>query len=140
MVTAIDTNVVVALWDPDDSLNIAAQRSLDEAQSRGALVISAPVFAELVAFPARSATFVETFLNDTGIAVEWNLDESIWRLAAEAFQKYASRRRKQGERGARGILADFIIGAHARKRGYHLLTLDEGLYATAFPRLALAKV
>jgi len=41
MVTAIDTNVLVALWDPDDSLNQAAQRSLDEALSRGTLVISA---------------------------------------------------------------------------------------------------
>src|SRR5216684_1942938 len=99
MVTAIDTNVLVALWDPDDSLNEAAQRSLDNAQSRGALVISAPVFPELLAFPARNATFVDTFLNETGIAVEWNLDEGIWRLAAEAFQRYASRPRKQGGRG-----------------------------------------
>jgi len=49
MVTSIDSNVLIALWDPDDSLNQAAQRSLDEAQSRGALVISAPVFAELMA-------------------------------------------------------------------------------------------
>jgi predicted nucleic acid-binding protein len=96
MVTAIDTNVLVALWDPDDSLNQAAQRSLDEALSRGTLVISAPVFAELLAFPARSASFVDTFLNDTGIVVEWNLDESIWRHAAEAFQKYASRPRREG--------------------------------------------
>lgn len=140
MVTAIDTNVLVALWDPNDSLNQAAQRSLDEAQGRGELLISAPVFAELLAFPARHTTFVETFLNDTGITVEWNLDEGIWRLAAEAFQKYARRRRKQGKRGPRRILADFLIGAHAQKRGYHLLTLDEGLYATAFPQLILVRV
>lgn len=139
MVTAIDTNILVALWDPDDSLNQAAQRSLDEAQSRGDLVISAPVFAELLAFPARSATFVDSFLNDTGIAVDWNFDEGIWRFAAEAFQKYASRRRKHGERGPRRILADFLIGAHAQKRGYRLLTLDAGLYPTAFPQLALVK-
>jgi predicted nucleic acid-binding protein len=141
MVTAIDTNILVALWDLDDSLNQVAQRSLDEAQNRGALVISAPVFAELLAFPARNAVFVDTFLNETGIAVEWNLDEGIWRLAAEAFQKYASRRRKQGESGGpRRILADFLIGAHAQKRGYRLLTLDEGLYPTAFPRLILCSV
>jgi predicted nucleic acid-binding protein len=140
MVTAIDTNVLVALWDPDDSLNRAAQRSLDEALSQGTLVISAPVFAELLAFPARNATFVDTFLNDTGITVEWNLDENIWRHAAEAFQKYASRRRRQGETGPRRILADFLIGAHAQKRGYRLLTLDEGFYPTAFPRLVLARV
>jgi len=140
MTTAIDTNVLIALWDKDDSLNHAAQRSLDEAHSRGALVISAPVFAELLVFPARNAAFVDAFLNDTGITVEWNLDEGIWRLAAEAFQKYASRRRKQGDGGPRRILADFLIGAHAQKRSYRLLTLDEGLYPTAFPRLVLTRV
>lgn len=140
MVTAIDTNVLVALWDLDDSLNQAAQRSLDEAQSRGALVISAPVFAELLAFPARNSIFIDTFLNDTSIAVEWDLDEGIWRLAAEAFQKYANRRRKHGESSPRRILADFLIGAHALKRGYRLLTLDEGLYPAAFPKLLLARV
>lgn len=140
MVTAIDTNVLVALWDPDDSLNQSAQLSLDDAQSRGALVISAPVFAELMAFPARNATFVDAFLSETGIAIEWELDEGIWRLAAEAFQKYVARRRKHRESGTRRILADFLIGAHAQRRSYRLLTLDDGLYPAAFPRLVLARV
>jgi predicted nucleic acid-binding protein len=140
MVTAIDSNVLVALWDPDDSLNFDAQRSLDDAQSRGALVIAAPVFAELVAFPARGAAFVDEFLNDTGIVVEWDLDEGIWRLAAEAFKKYATRRRRHHVSGPRRLLADFLIGAHAQKRGYRLLTLDDDLYPAAFPGLVLAKM
>jgi predicted nucleic acid-binding protein len=140
MTTAVDTNVLVALWDTDDALNRHAQRALDEAQSRGALVISAPVFAELVAYPARNARFVDTFLNETGVAVEWNLDESVWRLSAEAFQKYASRRRKQREIGPRRILADFLIGAHAQRSGYRLLTMDQGIYQAAFPRLMLVSV
>lgn len=137
MITAIDSNILVSLWDADNALNLEAQRCLDEAQSRGELVISAPVFAELRAFPARGAGFVDRFLSDSGIVVEWNLDEGIWRLAAEAFQGYA--RRQKVRQGARRILADFVIGAHAQKRGYRLLTFDKRLYEAAFPRLVLVR-
>jgi predicted nucleic acid-binding protein len=51
------------------------------------------------------------------------------------------------ERGAEGVrgrgsrvanpIADFRLGAHALVNGYQLLTLDEGRYRTAFPRMAL---
>jgi predicted nucleic acid-binding protein len=47
MTTAVDTSVIVALWDRDDVLNSAAQSALDAALERGSLTISAPVFAEL---------------------------------------------------------------------------------------------
>jgi predicted nucleic acid-binding protein len=138
MITALDSNVLVSLWDADNALNMEAQRRLDEAHNFGELVISAPVFAELVGFPAREADFVDRFLDDSGIVVEWNLDEAIWRFAAEAFRNYA--RRRKGREGVRRILTDFVIGAHAQERGYRLLTFDKSLYATAFPRLELVKV
>ena len=140
MTTAIDTNVLVALWDRDDSLNRVAQQALDQAQSRGALVVAAPVFAELLAFPARSTSFVDLFLNETGIAVDWQLDESIWRMAGDAFRRYSQRRRKLHEPGPRRILADFLIGAHAAKRSSALLTLDESLYKAAFPGLTISRI
>ena len=53
MITAVDTNVLVALWDRDDALNSTAQAALDAAFARGKLVISAAVFAELLALPRR---------------------------------------------------------------------------------------
>ena len=34
MITAIDTNILVALWDKDDALNTLAQASLDAALGR----------------------------------------------------------------------------------------------------------
>jgi len=140
MTTAIDTNVIVALWSQDHALSGAAQSALDRALGIGSLVISAPVFAELRAAPARSATFLDSFLSQTGLMVEWNLDEKIWRAAGEAFQKYAIRRRRQRLPGPRRILADFLIGAHAWMRGYRLLTLDTHLYRAAFPGLQLVAV
>ncbi|MGB8469421.1 MAG: hypothetical protein WCD71_04610, partial [Candidatus Sulfotelmatobacter sp.] len=87
--------------------------------------------------PGRSEDFVSLFLEENGIAVDWNLNESIWRLAGRAFQAYAGRRRKPGDRGTRRQLVDFLIGAHASIRGYRLLSLDERLYRAAFPALKI---
>ena len=140
MTTAIDTNVIVALWDKDDAVNSAAQAALDAALRRGHLVVPAPVFAELLACPGRTEGFLDAFLKDTGISADWNLDETIWRRAGRAFQAYAARRRKQRDDGPRRILADFLIGACALERRYQLLTLDDRLYRVSFPGIAIAKV
>jgi predicted nucleic acid-binding protein len=135
MTTAVDTNVIVSLWDRNANLSSAAQSALDAALDRGGLVISAPVFAELMACPGRSEDFLESFFNDTGIAVDWNLDQSTWRAAGRAFQTYADRRKRHITSAPRRILADFVIGAHAWHAGYQLLTLDDRLYRAAFPKL-----
>src|ERR1035441_7610578 len=120
MTTAIDTNVIIALWDRSVSLSSSAQTALEAAFGRGGLVVAAPVLAELLAAPGRTEAFVDAFLEDTGISVEWHLDEMTWRAAGRPFQRYAERRRKQRESGTRRILADFLIGAHAKTRGYRL--------------------
>jgi predicted nucleic acid-binding protein len=99
--------------------------SLETTFRRGNLVVAAPVFAELIAAPGRTENFVSVFLEETGIAIDWDLGEPVWRSAGRAFQSYAERRRKQRDSGTRHILADFLIGAHALTRGYQLLTLDE---------------
>ena len=140
MISAIDTNVLVALWDRDDTLNSTVQAALDAAFARGTLVISGAVFAELLAFPGRTESFLNQFLKDTGIAVDWSTDESLWRAAGKSFQKYANRRRKRRAGQPRRILADFLIGAHALEKGYSLLTLDDGIYRAAFPKLHIVKV
>jgi predicted nucleic acid-binding protein len=140
MTTAIDTNVVIALWDKNAALSAAAQTALEAAFNRGNLVVAAPVFAELLAAPGRTENFLNSFLEDTAIAIDWNLDEPVWRSAGRAFQAYVERRRKQGHSGTRRIVADFLIGAHAQTRGYRLLTLDEHLYRIAFPNLTLETI
>jgi predicted nucleic acid-binding protein len=140
MTTAIDTNVVIALWDRDAALSLAAEKALEAAFRRGNLVVAAPVFAELLAAPGRTETFVNRFLSETGIAIDWVLDERVWRSAGRAFEAYAERRRKQRASEPRRILADFLIGAHAETNGYRLLTLDERLYRVAFSKLAIESV
>jgi predicted nucleic acid-binding protein len=137
MTTVIDSNVVAALWNLDDTLNSVARSALDAALARGTLVVPAPVYAELMAFAGRTESFLDTFLRETGITVEWHLEERVWRSSGQAFQSYAGRRRRQREAGPRRILADFLIGAYAVRHNYPLLTLDEGIYRAAFPTLRI---
>jgi hypothetical protein len=69
----------------------AARRSLGEARQRGAIVICAPVYAELVAAPGRGEEAVDEFLGRARIEVDWELDEETWRVAARTFREYAGR-------------------------------------------------
>lgn len=86
MTTAIDTNVIIALWANDPVLNLAAETALEAAFRRGTLVVAAPVFSELMAAPGRSEAFLGSLLEENGVAIDWDLDEPIWRAAGRAFQ------------------------------------------------------
>src|ERR1700690_336137 len=140
MSPAIDTNVLVALWDGGDTLHGIARQALDAVFGRDNLMISGVVFAELMAGPTRTEAFLDQFCEETRIEVQWELEEEIWRVAGRAFQDYAARRRKQKSAEPRRILADFLIGAHALVKGYKLLTLDDGMYRMAFPKLGILTV
>ncbi len=135
--TAIDSNVLIGLWNPNDSLNSEAQLALDAAAQRGPLVIAAPVFVELRAMPGRDEGIIDVFLARTGIAIDWKIDERIWREAARANNEYVAHRRKNFKLPRR-IAADFVIGAHAAVRGHSLLTFDQRTFRSAFPNLQLA--
>src|SRR5689334_23465389 len=86
MTTAIDTNVIVALWNEDEAQNLAAKKALRDSQIGGGLVVCGAVYAELMAAPGRTGTFVDRFCEEAGIAVEWEIGEKVWRAAGTAFQ------------------------------------------------------
>lgn len=75
MKSAVDTNVLIALWDEDDSLNTVALAAFERAQALGGLVVPAPVYAELMALPGRTETFLDQLFADTGIYVDWRFEE-----------------------------------------------------------------
>ena len=135
MITAIDTNVLIALWDTKDALNVAAQNALDSVYDSGKLVVSGMVFAELLSGPSRAEQMIEDFLTETEIMIDWTIDEPVWRSAAKAYQSYSTRRKKQKQKEPKRILTDFLVGAHAYERKFALLTLDNRIFKAAFPRL-----
>ena len=142
MTTAIDTNILVVLWDREDDLNLPVRSALDAALGRGGLIASAPVYAELLGFPSRNEEFLDDFFRESGIVVDWSMDEIIWRTRRAAHSRpmrpAGGRQRAVPGRGA--FVADFLIGAHAVRHGIPLLSLDNRLYRAAFPRLTILNI
>jgi predicted nucleic acid-binding protein len=140
MRTALDTNILSALWSGQPSAPLIAAK-LADAHAQGALVVSAPVFVELSAIPTvnlqGNVLRVEKLLGEMNIAVDFDLGEDVWRLAATGFAAYAIRRRHSGGGSPKRLLADFVIAAHALLRADRLMTSDINLYATDFPNLRL---
>src|SRR6476660_1280130 len=93
MKTALDSNILSALWSTEPSA-LRISEELKKARALGAVVICAPVYVELAAHPSASRKFVDKFLAETGIAIEFLLDEVVWKRAAEGFGAYAQRRRR----------------------------------------------
>ena len=137
MTTSIDSNIIVALWWQQDPLNRVAANLLVRAQRSGTLVVSAPVYAELMGDPKRTESELDMFLSEAGIRIEWDIDEKIWRQAGSAYRGYVQRRRSSSRTFPRRILTDFIVGAHALVRRHSLLTFDQRFYEAAFPKLAI---
>jgi predicted nucleic acid-binding protein len=132
--TAVDTNVFVALFSGDADTSAVAQASLETARAGGPLEISPAVYAELVA--GRDEAFVEKFLSEKDIEVDWEQSREVWSTAGARYREYARDRRKQkGDPGPRRILADSLISAHAIHRAEILLTSDSRIYRTYFSEL-----
>jgi predicted nucleic acid-binding protein len=136
MRTAIDSNVLSALWSKEP---FAAQvaKKLGDAKSEGGLVVGAAVYAELLAHPKATESFVNSFLSDTGIAVDFEFEQGVWLEAGRRFARYATRRRRSTREGPKRLLADFIIGSHALVQADCLMTLDPERYVRDFPELRL---
>jgi predicted nucleic acid-binding protein len=135
MNVALDTNIIVYTLAGAAETADAASRALEDASIRGGvLVISAPVYAELLALPDSSKSDLDAFIAEAKIRVDWSISERSWIAAGHAFAAYARRRRRHKLDGPRRIFADFIIGAHSVEVG-SLLTADPTFYRTNFPEL-----
>ena len=139
MRTAVDTNVISALWSREP---LASRMStlLGQAHAAGALIISGAVYAELLAHPLAEEAFVRQFLSDTHIRVDFELDENVWRKAGRGLSAYVKRHRSSSGGEPRRLLVDFLVGAHAEIRAERLLTLDAARYTQNFPSLKLMEV
>ena len=136
---ALDTNVIIDIEEGSPESAERALRAVERAGERGGLVICGIVYAELHARPQRAASDLDDALRTARIAVDLQLTAEIWREAGHAYAAYARRRRAAGGDSPRRILADFLIGAHARAVG-SLVTRDAAFYRRAFPALRVVAV
>lgn len=136
MRTALDTNILSPIWSGAPSAaTVAAQ--LSKLRAEGAIVICAPVFVELSAIPGMNVQTVRKALAETAIAIDFDLEEDVWMLAAESFAAYAMRRRRSGGGSPKRLLTDFVIASHALLKADRLMTLDPARYNLDFSKLNL---
>ncbi len=110
---------------------------LGQARQVGALVICAPVYAELLAYPKVTNQFVQNFLTNTGIQTDFSLNQAVWQQAGEAFANYAKQCRNSSGGQPKRLLVDFLVGAHALLETDRLITLDPKRYQNDFPNLVI---
>lgn len=136
MRTAIDANIISSIWTWEPTAEKVVEQ-LGMARQEGVLLISPFAFAELLAHPNMTADDVHSFLDATGVAIDYKLEEKVWSIAGLRYARYAARRRQTTGEGPCRIPADFLIGAHALVQAERLLTLDLKHYSQDFPELRL---
>ena len=128
MITAVDTNVLLDVFLPDERHGPRSAQWLRSAYDNGAILVCDIVYSELVpAFGDRAA------LDDVlrGIGGEPSpIDTDV---AFEAGVRWRRYRQAGGPRNR--ILTDFLIGAHAVAKADAFLSRDRGFYASYFPEL-----
>lgn len=155
MISAVDTNVLLALLAGDDYADASATE-LRRAYRRGRVVVTPIVYAELAVDGSfESASDLDRFLEDLSIGVEEPSREALFR-AGEAFRRYTERRPDGFQCPSCGakrtvtcrecgvdlaprqhVAADFLVGGHAAADANVLLSFDGGIYGTYFPSLTV---
>lgn len=130
MITAVDTNILLDVFLPDEKFASSSAKLLKLAYDEGALIICDIVYAELV------PQFEKRFIMDSALATInvslSSVDKDIAFIAGERWKTY----RESGGKRKR-IITDFLIGAHAMVKAERFLTRDRGFYKTYFPDLKI---
>jgi predicted nucleic acid-binding protein len=136
MRSALDTNILVALWSNEKSAK-QIEAVLGDAYLNGSIVISGPVYVELHAHPQITEKFIDNFISSTGIILDLTFEIFTWKEISQAYSKYCKQRRESKGGVSKRLVADFMIGAHAKMQADRLITLDKERYTKYFSGLKL---
>ena len=131
MITAVDTNILIDILEPDPEYGPASRDALVRCIDEGAAVACEVVWAEVATAYAGSGAKVVSGLKHAGIVYSAMSEES----ALQAAMSWHSYRLRGGTRTR--IAADFLIGAHAMVQCDRLLTRDHGFYREYYESLSV---
>jgi predicted nucleic acid-binding protein len=126
----VDSCVVIDVLENDRNWAGWSQMQLENWSARGPLLINAVIYAELSAY-ASSKESLEAEIAAAGLAMSELPREALF-LAGRAHAAY---RRRGGTRA--GVLADFLVGAHAAVLRIPILTRDVTRFRAYFPTIKL---
>ena len=126
MITALDSSVIIDVLIDDHKWKDPSLRALKQARAQGQLIVSSFVLAEIT--PVVGEKNMPDFLED------WELDHvgGTLQAALDAGKVSSQYLHRGGKRGR--IIADFLIGAHARHHADRLLTRDAGFLREYFKK------
>lgn len=131
MITAVDTNVLVDILEPDPAYGAASGDALTRCLAEGTVVACDVVWAEVATVYGAKQAELLTALETLGIVYS----EVAQEAALEAARHWHAYRSRGGSR--QRIAADFIVGAHALVQCDRLLTRDRGFYRGGFEDLTV---
>ena len=129
MITAIDTNIIIDILEPDPIFGPASKAALKRCFQDGSVIACEVVWAEVVtAYGSRIKEAVDVM---SRIGIEYSA--MTLEATLEAAQRWSTFRKKNKVRDR--IVADFLVGGHALALSDRLLTRDRGFYRDYFKPL-----